>query len=103
MITLLAQAENPTGRAVVMIGIAIALLIVLGFAVTHLRRVFLQPEPPSGGLDMETIQRRHRAGEISEAEFKALRRAILGLPAEGTGPAAERPETPTADEPEDRP
>ena len=56
---------------------------VVGGSTDALSRQLEQTWEEAGGvLDMETLQRQHRAGEISEEEFKSLRRAILGLPAE---------------------
>ncbi len=82
MLTTLLSQQVPTGKLIGLIGGAIVVLIVLGVAVMALRRRLLAEGEAGGGLDMETLQRQHRAGEISEEEFKTLRRAILGLPAE---------------------
>ena len=82
MLTTLLSQQVPTGKLIGLIGGAIVVLIVLGAVVMGLRRRLLGGEETGGGLDMETLQRQHRAGEISEEEFKTLRRAILGLPAE---------------------
>jgi hypothetical protein len=52
---------------------------------------------------MESLQRQHRAGRISDEEFRILRRALLGLPPEKPNdnpPLAEESDDRPADEPE---
>lgn len=81
--TFLAQ-DIPTGAIMLRIGGVIVALIVLGVAVLSVRRRLLGGGPADSGaaLDMETLQRQHREGAISEEEFRTLRRALLGLASE---------------------
>jgi len=79
----LAQAVS-SGRLILLIGVAIAALIVFGLLALSLRRRLLATEDPERGeaFDLETLQRQRRAGQITEEEFRTLRRALLGLPPE---------------------
>ncbi len=83
--TILAQ-QVPTSKIVTLIGGAIVVLIVAGLLLMALRRRLLAQHQEGESLDMETLQRQHREGVISDDEFKTLRRVILGLPAEGEPP-----------------
>jgi hypothetical protein len=89
----LAQAA-PTGRVILLIGLAIAALLVFGLLALALRRrLFAGADAePGEAFDMDTLQRQHKAGLISDEEFRTLRRALLGLPpeaAQAPGPAAD--------------
>jgi len=77
------QRDIPTGEIILRLGGAIVALIVLGLVVMALRRRLLGGnDPADAALDMDTLHRQKKDGIISEAEFRSLRRALLGLPAE---------------------
>jgi len=72
--------------------VTIAVLAVLGIGARVFRRIMLTPAEPAATLDMETLSADHRAGRITDEEFRSLRRVVLGL-----GPAAEDPPEPGPD------
>ncbi len=84
--TVMAQAA-PTGRIILLIGLAIVAVILFGLiALTLRRRLFGDAVEQGEAFDMESLQRQRRAGLISEEEFRSLRRALLGLPPENPPP-----------------
>lgn len=85
MVTSWLAQSLPAGRLVLLIGLAIVALLAAGVAVVQLRRRLFGSHTADSGFDLETLQRQLRAGEITEAEFRTLRRALLGLPPEPSG------------------
>jgi uncharacterized membrane protein len=87
--------DSSTGllRPLVWLGILIAMVIAAGLLLVVLRRRFLGPDrtaSSSDPLDLESIRRLHREGELSDEEFEAAKEAILGSlrgPRDGAGNA----------------
>lgn len=83
---MLTAAEGTT-RAVFLIGVTIVVLAAVGIGARLFRRIMLTPAEPAATLDLERLTREHRAGRITDEEFRSLRRAVLGL-----GPLEEDPQ-----------
>ena len=80
---ILANASNLV-TVVVIGGALIVAIVVIGLVVMpYVRRKYhpaSQEGPrPAGGFDIEHLESMRRRGEISQEEFRALRRAALGL------------------------
>lgn len=87
-------AQDSTGlfRSLVWLGVLIAMVIAAGVLLVVLRRRFLGPDQVTSAdpLDLESIRRMHREGELSDDEFEAAKEAILGSlrsPRDGGGGA----------------
>jgi hypothetical protein len=85
------MADLPPGTVDVLVwgGIILAVVLVFGsICAVWLRRRLLSGggRGGRGGFDVERLEGLRRAGRISEEEFRALRRAALGIAA-ASGPA----------------
>jgi len=75
-------AVGRVGKLLIWTGVMIVAIILLGSAVLWLRRrVFARCARGEGdsGFSIDQLEELHRSGQLSEAEFRRLRRASLGL------------------------
>jgi len=75
-------AAGRIGELLIWAGVMILALMLLGSAILWLRgRLFAHPArgEGDGGFTINQLEDLHRSGQLSEAEFRRLRRASLGL------------------------
>lgn len=67
-------AAPETSRMLVLVGLVIGALFVATVIIMVVRKKILSTEqPPAAGLIMDDFRRLHAAGQLSDAEFQALR------------------------------
>ena len=71
---MLTLAETDIVRPLILIGIVIGILVVATVIITVVRKKILSTDQtPATGLIMDDFRRLHASGQLSDAEFQALR------------------------------
>ncbi|RPI62618.1 MAG: hypothetical protein EHM48_03805 [Planctomycetaceae bacterium] len=73
--------SNAVMRAIVWLAGLLVVLTILGIALMKFRRKYLAKDAESdeAGFSIESLEKMKKAGNISDEEFRRLRRAALGL------------------------
>ena len=74
---MLTLAETNLLRPLILVGIVIGILVVATVIITVFRKKILSTDQtPSSGLIMDDFRRLHASGQLSDAEFQALRQRM---------------------------
>lgn len=82
-------AQSGAGSAAMWIAALVLVAVLGGVALFWIRRLLLSEEPPASatGLTLQDVREMHQRGVMSDEEFAAAKRVILGAAGEGSGPS----------------
>ena len=95
----LGQIQDQATDIVLWGGLVLVAAVLVGLVMLWLRRKFREEDAgPASAFSMSSLEQMRSRGEITDEEFKALRRRVLGLHEESEAEAGASSEPPADDD-----